>query len=58
MAAMIEEKTTTKDKPTKIVENYQDYFKEPNKDGSIRWVCKTAKCSSSITTKNKKSVNQ
>jgi hypothetical protein len=44
MAALIEEKKTTKDKPTKIVENYQYYFKEPNKDGSIRLVFKTKKC--------------
>ena len=34
------------------MENYQYYFKELNKDGSIRWVCKTLKCSSSITMKN------
>ena len=35
-----------------LVENYQYYFKEDNKDGSSRWVCKTNKCSASITIKD------
>ena len=48
--ALVDEKTTTKDKPTKIVENYQYYHKAPNKDKSIRWVCKTNKCSALVTT--------
>jgi hypothetical protein len=48
----VEEKTTTKDKPTKIVENYQYYHKAPNKDKSVRWVCTKTNCSASVTTMN------
>jgi hypothetical protein len=50
--ANIEEKKTTKERATKLVENYQYYFKEENKDGSSKWMCKNNKCSASITINN------
>ncbi len=45
---------TTKDKEAYLCFFYLYYLKPPNKDGSIRSVCKEKSCSASITFFNEK----
>ena len=44
--------TTTKDKESYLCFSYQYYTKPPNKDGSVKSVCKEKKCMASITMLN------